>query len=337
MIPFSVLDLSPIVKGNTATDAFRNTLALAQTAEKLGYARFWLAEHHNNPGIASAATAVLIGHVAGGTSTIRVGSGGVMLPNHSPLVIAEQFGTLASLYPGRIDLGLGRAPGTDQMTARALRRDHQNNADTFPQDVQELQSLFEPATAGQRIRAVPGAGLKVPLWILGSSLFGAQLAAALGLPFAFASHFAPDMLMQALNIYRGTFRPSAQLQKPYAMVVANVVAAETDAAARFQFSSVQQAFTNLLRGTPGPMPAPIDDIESYWSPAEKAGAQRMLKYAITGSPDTVESGLRRFLADTEADELMITTHIYDPAVARRSLGLLAEVRMRMAGETAGVV
>ena len=337
MIPFSVLDLSPIVIGNTASDAFRNTLALAQTAEKLGYQRFWLAEHHNNPGIASAATAVVIAHVAGGTSTIRVGSGGVMLPNHSPLVIAEQFGTLASLYPGRIDLGLGRAPGTDQATARALRRDHQNNADTFPQDVQELQSLFEPATAGQRIRAVPGAGLKVPLWILGSSLFGAQLAAALGLPFAFASHFAPDMLMQALNIYRGTFRPSAQLQKPYAMVVANVVAAETDAAARFQFSSVQQAFTNLLRGTPGPMPAPIDDIESYWSPAEKAGAQRMLKYAITGSPDTVESGLRRFLADTEADELMITTHIYDPAVARRSLGLLAEVRMRMAGETAGVV
>ena len=331
MIPFSVLDLSPIVIGNTATDAFRNTLALAQTAEKLGYQRFWLAEHHNNPGIASAATAVVIAHVAGGTSTIRVGSGGVMLPNHSPLVIAEQFGTLASLYPGRIDLGLGRAPGTDQATARALRRDNQNNADTFPQDVQELQALFEPVEPGQRIRAVPGAGLKVPLWILGSSLFGAQLAAALGLPFAFASHFAPDMLMQALDIYRNSFRPSDQLQKPYAMVVANVVAAETDEAARYQFTSVQQAFTNLLRGTPGPMPAPIDDINSYWSPAEKAGAQRMLQYAITGSPDTVEAGMRQFLANTEADELMITTHIYDPAVARRSLEINAQVRKKLAG------
>ena len=330
MIPFSVLDLSPIVKGNTAADAFRNTLALAQHAEKLGYKRFWLAEHHNMPGIASAATAVVIGHVAGGTHTIRVGSGGVMLPNHSPLVIAEQFGTLASLYPGRIDLGLGRAPGSDQMTARALRRDQHNNADTFPQDVQELQALFEPAEPGQRIRAVPGAGLRVPLWILGSSLFGAQLAAMMGLPFAFASHFAPDMLLQALDIYRRTFRPSAQLQKPYAMVVANVVAAETDAAARYQFSSVQQAFTNMLRGTPGPMPAPIDNIESYWSPAEKAGAQRMLKYAITGSPETVENNMRRFLADTEADELMITTHIYDPAVARRSLEINAQVREKLA-------
>ena len=330
MIPFSVLDLSPIVTGNTAADAFRNTLALAQHAEKLGYHRFWLAEHHNMPGIASAATAVVIGHVAGGTSTIRVGSGGVMLPNHSPLVIAEQFGTLASLYPSRIDLGLGRAPATDQLTARALRRDHQNNADTFPQDVQELQAFFEPVQAGQRIRAVPGAGLKVPLWILGSSLFGAQLAAAMGLPFAFASHFAPDMLLQALDIYRNTFRASAQLQKPYAMVVANVVAAETDEAARYQFTSVQQAFTNLLRGTPGPMPAPIDDINSYWSPAEKAGAQRMLRYAITGSPGTVETGLRQFLEETEADELMITTHIYDPAVARRSLEINAQVREKLA-------
>ena len=330
MIPFSVLDLSPIVQGNTATDAFRNTLALAQHAEKLGYKRFWLAEHHNMPGIASAATAVVIGHVAGGTSSIRVGSGGVMLPNHSPLVIAEQFGTLASLYPGRIDLGLGRAPGTDQLTARALRRDHNNHADTFPQDVQELQGLFEPVQPGQRIRAVPGAGLKVPLWILGSSLFGAQLAAALGLPFAFASHFAPDMLLQALGIYRSTFRPSEQLQKPYAMAVANVVAADTDAAALYQFSSVQQAFTNLLRGTPAPMPAPIDDIESYWSPAEKAGAERMLRYAICGSPETVENAMRRFLVDTQADELMITTHIYDPAVARRSLEINAQVREKLA-------
>lgn len=329
MIPFSVLDLSPIVTGATAADAFRNTLALARHAEQLGFKRFWLAEHHNNPGIASAATAVVIGHVAGGTQTIRVGSGGVMLPNHSPLVIAEQFGTLASLYPGRIDLGLGRAPGTDQLTARALRRDHQNNADTFPQDVEELQAYFEPAEPGQKIRAVPGAGLKVPLWLLGSSLFGAQLAAMLGLPFAFASHFAPDMLMQALDLYRSGFRPSAQLAKPYAMVVANVVAAETDEAARYQLTSVQQAMTHLLRGTPGPMPPPIDDIESYWSPAEKAGAQRMLRYAVAGSAATVENQLQRFIEDTRADELMVTTHIYDPAIARRSLEITAQVRDRL--------
>jgi luciferase family oxidoreductase group 1 len=332
MIPFSVLDLSPIVTGATAADAFRNTLALARHAEQLGFKRFWLAEHHNNPGIASAATAVVIGHVAGGTQTIRVGSGGVMLPNHSPLVIAEQFGTLASLYPGRIDLGLGRAPGTDQLTARALRRDNQNNADTFPQDVEELQAYFEPLEPGQKIRAVPGAGLKVPLWLLGSSLFGAQLAAMLGLPFAFASHFAPDMLMQALDLYRSGFRPSAQLAKPYAMVVANVVAAETDEAARYQLTSVQQAMTNLLRGTPGPMPPPIDNIESYWSPAEKAGAQRMLRYAVAGSAATVENQLQRFIEDTRADELMVTTHIYDPAIARRSLEITAQVRDRLQEE-----
>ena len=329
MIPFSVLDLSPIVRGNTATDAFRNTLALAQHAEALGFKRFWLAEHHNNPGIASAATAVVIGHVAGGTRTIRVGSGGVMLPNHSPLVIAEQFGTLEALYPGRIDLGLGRAPGTDQLTARALRRDMNNNAETFPQDVEELRAYFEPVQPGQKIRAVPGAGLRVPLWLLGSSLFGAQLAALLGLPFAFASHFAPDMLMQALEIYRSRFRPSAQLERPYAMVVANVVAAETDQAARYQFTSVQQAITNLLRGTPGPMPPPIDDMDAYWSTAERAGAQRMLKYAIAGSAETVAAGLRHFLGETQADEMMITTHIHDPAVARRSLELVAQAAKRL--------
>ncbi len=330
MIPFSVLDLSPIVRGNTATDALRNTLALAQHAEKLGFRRFWLAEHHNNPGIASAATAVVIGYVAGGTQTIRVGSGGVMLPNHSPLVIAEQFGTLASLYPGRIDLGLGRAPGTDQLTARALRRDHMNNADTFPQDVEELRALFGPVQPGQRIRAVPGAGLEVPLWILGSSLFGAQLAAMLGLPFGFASHFAPDMLMQALDIYRDRFQPSAQLEKPHAMVVANVVAADTDQAAQYQLTSVQQSMTNLLRGTPGMMQPPIDDIDTYWSPSEKAGAQRMLRYAIAGSPTTVEARLRSFIAETAADELMVTSHLYDPAVARRSLDIVAQARDALA-------
>ena len=332
MIPFSVLDLSPIVRGNTATDAFRNTLALAQKAEQLGYRRFWLAEHHNNPGVASAATSVVIGHVAGGTHTIRVGSGGVMLPNHSPLVIAEQFGTLAALYPDRIDLGLGRAPGTDQLTARALRRDQQTHADSFPQDVQELHDYFEPIKPGQKIRAVPGAGLRVPLWLLGSSLYGAQLAALMGLPFAFASHFAPDMLLQALSIYRSTFRPSEQLAKPYAMVVANVVAAETDEAARYEFTSVQQAMTNLLRGTPGPMPPPIDNIETYWSPAEKSGVERMLRYAIAGSASSVESQLRHFLAATRADELMVTTHIYDPVVACRSLEITAQVRQQLAAE-----
>lgn len=330
MIPFSVLDLSPIVTGNTATDALRNTLALAQHAEKLGYHRFWLAEHHNNPGIASAATAVVVGHVAGGTQTIRVGSGGVMLPNHSPLVIAEQFGTLAALYPGRIDLGLGRAPGTDQITARALRRDNLNNGESFPQDVEELRRYFGPVQPGQKVRAVPGAGLQVPLWILGSSLFGAQLAAAMGLPFAFASHFAPDMLMQALDLYRSLFKPSSQLEKPYAMVVANVVAAETDEAARFQFTSVQQAMTNLLRGKPGPMPPPIDSMDGYWAPHEKAGAERMLRYAIAGSPATVERRLRQFIDDTRADELMITTHIHDPAVARRSLEINAAVHEMLA-------
>jgi luciferase family oxidoreductase group 1 len=336
MIPFSVLDLSPIVRGNTAADAFRNTLALAQHAEALGFRRFWLAEHHNMPGIASAATAVVIAHVAGGTKTIRVGSGGIMLPNHSPLVIAEQFGTLASLFPDRIDLGLGRAPGTDQLTARALRRDLNNNADTFPQDVQELRAYFEPVHTGQKIRAVPGAGLKVPLWLLGSSLFGAQLAAMLGLPFAFASHFAPDMLMEALEIYRSRFQPSAQLDKPYAMVVANVVAAETDQAARYQFTTVQQSMTNLLRGTPGQMQAPIDDIDAYWSPPEKAGAQHMLRYAIAGSAETVEAGLRSFLGETQADEMMITTHIYDPAVARRSLELVAQAVKRIDSPTVAI-
>ena len=330
MIPFSVLDLSPIVRGNTATDAFRNTLALAQHAEQLGFKRFWLAEHHNNPGIASAATSVVIGYVAGATQTIRVGSGGVMLPNHSPLVIAEQFGTLASLYPGRIDLGLGRAPGTDQPTARALRRDHMNNADTFPQDVEELRALFGPVQPGQRIRAVPGAGLEVPLWILGSSLFGAQLAAMLGLPFGFASHFAPDMLMQALDIYRERFQSSAQLEKPHAMVVANVVAADTDEAALYQLTSVQQSMTNLLRGSPGMMQPPIDDIDSYWSPSEKAGAQRMLRYAIAGSPTTVQARLRSFIAETGADEMMVTAHLYDPAVARRSLEIVAQARDALA-------
>ena len=283
MIPFSILDLSPIPRGGTAAEALRNTLALAQRAEALGYRRYWLAEHHNMPGIASAATSIVIGFVAGGTRTIRVGAGGIMLPNHSPLVVAEQFGTLASLYPGRIDLGLGRAPGTDMLTARALRRDVEDSAEQFPQDVQELQSYFAAPGPRQRIRAVPGAGLEVPLWLLGSSLFSAQLAAMLGLPFAFASHFAPDLMMEALDIYRIRFEPSPQLERPYAMLGANVLAADSDAEARRQFTSQQQSFINLRRGTPGQVPPPIDDIDSYWSPAERAMVERSLAVSFVGS------------------------------------------------------
>ena len=334
MIPFSVLDLSPIVQGATADDAFRNTLELAQHAERLGYQRYWLAEHHNMPGIASAATSVVIGHVAGGTKHIRVGSGGVMLPNHAPLVIAEQFGTLASLYPGRIDLGLGRAPGTDMLTARALRRDLSSGADDFPQDVQELQPYFEPAQPGQKIRAVPGAGLRVPLWLLGSSLYSAQLAAALGLPFAFASHFAPGDMTQALRLYRASFRPSQQLDRPYAILAANVVAADTDAEARRNFTSLQQAFGNLHRGTPGQIPPPIDDIEAYWTPAEKMSVSRSLACSVVGSPETVERGLRDFIETHKPDELMVTAHMYDQRARLRSFELIAGVRDLLAAKVA---
>jgi luciferase family oxidoreductase group 1 len=262
MIPFSVLDLSPVIQGGTPADAFRNTLDLAQHAEKWGYHRYWLAEHHNMPGIASAATSIVIAYVAAGTSTIRVGSGGIMLPNHAPLVIAEQFGTLASLYPGRIDLGLGRAPGTDMAATYALRRDSTAAGDQFPRDVQELMFYFQAAAPDQKVRAVPGAGLDVPIWLLGSSLFSAQLAALLGLPFAFASHFAPDDLHQALQVYRELFKPSRQLDHPNAMVAANVIVAATDAEARRHFTSVQQSFINLRRGKPGQLPPPIDDINA---------------------------------------------------------------------------
>ena len=330
MIPFSILDLSPIPQGATAADALRNSLDLAQHAEAWGYHRFWLAEHHNMPGIASAATSVVIGHVAGSTKTIRVGSGGIMLPNHSPLVIAEQFGTLASLYPDRIDLGLGRAPGTDQPTARALRRNAAAASDNFPQDVEELQAYFEPPTPNQKIRAVPGAGLRVPIWLLGSSLFSAQLAAELGLPFAFASHFAPADMMEALHLYRTQFKPSRQLDRPYSMVGLNVIVAETDAQARYLFSSVQQAFTNLRRGTPGQIPPPIDDIDSYWSPVEKASASQTLLCSAVGSPETVERRLLNFLDVTQPDEIITTAHIYDHAARLRSFELLAEIRARLA-------
>ena len=282
MTAFSVLDLAFVPSGATPAHALRNTLDLAQHAERWGYTRYWLAEHHNMIGIASAATSIVIAHVAGGTKSIRVGAGGIMLPNHSPLVIAEQFGTLESLFPGRIDLGLGRAPGTDQRTVRALRRDPLA-AESFPQDVLELQAYFGDLQPGQAVQAVPGTGLKVPLWILGSSLFGAQLAGALGLPYAFASHFAPDDLIPALAIYRESFRPSAQLAKPYVMVGANAIAADTDAEARRLFTSAQQAFTNLLRGARGQLKPPIDDIEAYWAPHEKAQVMRMLACSFVGS------------------------------------------------------
>jgi len=329
MVPISVLDLVPVTEGSTPREALQKSLDLAQHAERLGFTRFWVAEHHNMAGIASAATSVVIGFVAGGTKSIRVGAGGIMLPNHSPLVIAEQFGTLESLYPGRIDLGLGRAPGTDQLTVRALRTSPAA-ADAFPEDVRELQALFEPVRPGQRIQAVPGAGLRVPLWILGSSLFGAQLGAAFGLPYAFASHFAPAALDDALAVYRRTFKPSEQHDKPYAMAGVNVFAAETDAEATRLFTSLQMAFTDLHRGTRGLQKPPIDDIETYWTSAEKIAASRMLSCSIVGSPKTVKEGLERFVERTKADELMVVSSIFDHEARKRSYAIVAEVAAALA-------
>jgi luciferase family oxidoreductase group 1 len=322
----SILDLAPIVEGATPGDALRNSLDLARHAERLGYTRYWVAEHHNMRGIASAATSVVIGHLAGGTSTIRVGAGGIMLPNHSPLVIAEQFGTLEALYPGRIDLGLGRAPGTDQLTVRALRRDY-SSAEEFPQDVLELQALLGPIQDGQKIVAVPGADSRVPLWILGSSLYGAQLAAMLGLPYAFASHFAPNDLLPALAAYRKGFQPSAQQATPYAMAGLHVVAADTDAEAKRLFTTVQQQFTNMVRNRRGKMLPPIDDIETYWTPQEKAAASGMLKYAVVGGPETIRRGLEEFLALTGVNEVMVVSAIHDHAARKRSYEILAGVGM----------
>ena len=324
MIPFSILDLAPVTEGSDTTQAFANTLDLARHGERLGYRRYWLAEHHNMPGIASAATAVLIGHVAGGTSTIRVGAGGIMLPNHAPLQVAEAFGTLASLYPGRIDLGLGRAPGTDTATARALRR-YFDGADTFPQDVVELLHYFEPAQPGQPVRAVPGAGIEVPVWLLGSSLFSARLSAALGLPFAFASHFAPDSMDEALAVYRGEFKPSARLQRPFAMLGLNVVAAETTPEARRLFTTQQQSFVKLRRGQPGLIPPPIDDIEAWWTPVEKLGVERALACAVVGDRDEVRRGIEAFIARHRPDELLLTANIFDHAARVRSFEIAAGV------------
>ncbi|MDM0106199.1 LLM class flavin-dependent oxidoreductase [Variovorax sp. J22R24] len=324
MTPFSILDLSPITEGSDAAQSFRNSLSLAQHGEKLGYRRYWLAEHHGMPGIASAATAVLLAHIGAGTSTIRIGAGGVMLPNHSPLVIAEQFGTLESLYPGRIDLGLGRAPGSDQRTAQALRRNLQSDADQFPQDVIELMD-FMSKEPRQPVRAVPGMGLEVPVWILGSSTFGAQLAAHLGLPYAFASHFAPQQLMQAIRIYRETFKPSAQLAKPYVMLGFNVFAAETDEEAEFRATSWQQAFVNLRSGRPGRLPPPVEGYRERVGPAENALLDSVLSCSAVGSRGTVKAKLQEFVDRTGADELMITSQVFDHQARLRSYEIVAEL------------
>ena len=321
-IPLSVLDLSFVREGEGPAEALRESLALAQHAETLGYQRFWLAEHHNMAGIASAATSVAIGFIAGGTSSIRVGAGGVMLPNHSPLIIAEQFGTLESLYPSRIDLGLGRAPGTDMATAQALRR-HLPGADTFPADVQELQAYFGPATPGQKVHAYPGEGLRVPMWLLGSSTFSARLAAELGLPFAFASHFAPAELLDALDIYRTEFRPSEALAAPYAMAAVNVFAAHTDAQARRLFTTAQLGFLSLIRGRPGKMQPPVDSIDELASAQELAAVQERLCYSFVGSAQNVRAGLERFASATGVDELIVTGRIYDLGDRLRSYELLA--------------
>lgn len=323
MIPLSVLDLSPVPEGSDAGQSLRNTLELAQQAEKLGFTRYWLAEHHNMPGIASAATSVVIGHVAAGTSTIRVGAGGIMLPNHSPLVIAEQFGTLASLFPGRIDLGLGRAPGTDQMTAHALRRNLESSANDFPRDVVELLNYFKPADPAQRVQAVPGAGLNVPVWILGSSLFGAQLAAMLGLPYGVASHFAPADMERAVELYRERFEPSEYLQKPYVMLGLNVIAADTDEEAHHLFTSQLQAFVNLRSGRPGKLPAPVVGYQEQLDPSAQALVRQMLSCRVVGGPETVDKGIREFAERTGADELMVTGMIYDHQKRLRSYEIVS--------------
>jgi luciferase family oxidoreductase group 1 len=331
MVPLSVLDLSPILEGSDAARSFHNTLDLARHAERLGYRRFWLAEHHNMPGVASAATAVVIGHVAGGTSTIRVGAGGIMLPNHAPLVIAEQFGTLASLYPGRIDLGVGRAPGTDQVTARALRRTLAGDVDRFPQDVVELIAYFREPQPNQLVRAVPGAGLDVPVWILGSSTFGAQLAAALGLPYAFASHFAPQQMEEAIAIYRQRFEPSEFCDQPYVMLGLNVVAAETDEEARRLFTSLQQAFLNLRTGRPAPLPPPVDDIAARFAEVGFAPDQQgALARAAVGGPETVRRGLEDFVRRYGPDEIIVTAQIYDHTARLHSFQITAEARDALA-------
>jgi luciferase family oxidoreductase group 1 len=330
MIPLSILDLSPVPEGSTAGQALRNSMDLARHTEALGYRRYWMAEHHNMPGIASAATAVALAHVAQATSTIRVGAGGIMLPNHAPLLIAEQFGTLAALHPGRIDLGLGRAPGSDQIAAHAMRRNLTADVDQFPQDVVELMGYFLPTEPGQHLQAVPGAGEDVEIWILGSSTFGAQLAAHLGLPYAFASHFAPGQMQDAIAIYRDRFRPSDRLAKPHVMLGVNIFAADTDAEARRLYSSLQQAFVNLRRGRPGKLPPPVDDFEVNLDRYARAMLADALSCSIVGSPQTVKVGLDAFVAATGADELMVTAQIFDHAARKRSFEILARQTLQQA-------
>ena len=324
MVPLSVLDLSPIIEGGDAGQALRNSLDLARHVEALGYRRFWMAEHHNLPGIASAATAVALAHVAGGTSHIKIGAGGIMLPNHAPLLIAEQFGTLAALHPGRVELGLGRAPGSDQVTARAIRRNLHADVDQFPQDVVELMAYFEPAEPGQPVQAIPGAGLRVPIWILGSSMYGAQLAAILGLPFAFASHFAPAMMMPAIEVYRQRFRPSAQLAAPHVMLGVTVVAAEDDEEARFLFSSLQQSTLNNRTGRRGRVPPPVRGFEAQLDPYARAIVADALGAAVVGGPETVRRGVEDFVSRTSANELMITANIFDHEQRKRSFEIVAQ-------------
>lgn len=327
MVPLSILDLAPITRGSNAGEALRRSLDVAQHAERWGYARFWMAEHHNMPGVASAATAVALGFVAQGTTRIRIGAGGIMLPNHAPLVIAEQFGTLAALYPGRIDLGLGRAPGTDPATMRALRR-HQQASDAFPESVVELMRYLEPETERQSIRAVPGVGSGVPIWLLGSSLYSAQLAAALGLPFAFASHFAPDLLMEALDTYRDGFRPSLKLDKPHAMACINVCAADTDSEARRLFTSIEQAFLAVRSGRAGELPPPLSVEErAAFDPMLDQALDQLFRYAVVGSTSTVRDGITEFLRATNVDELMTTAMIFEPEAQLRSFEILADVAM----------
>jgi luciferase family oxidoreductase group 1 len=324
-IPFSVLDLAPVVKGGSVGDALRDSLSLAQHAEKLGYRRFWLAEHHNMTGIASAATSVVIGYVAGGTSKIRVGAGGIMLPNHAPIVIAEQFGTLETLYPNRIDLGLGRAPGSDQATALALRRTLHTSGDDFPELLEELRFFLREPVAGQRVRAVPGAGLHIPIWLLGSSGFSARLAGELGLPFAFAGHFSPEYILPALELYRNSFEPAGALEKPLAMLAINAVAADTDEEAWRLASSQFQSFLNLIRGKPGQLQPPVENMDELWSPQEKAAVESKLGGSIIGGAATVKDKLEKILAETSADELMINAMIYDHAARLRSYEIVADV------------
>jgi len=319
----SVLDLAPVVEGGTAADSLKNTLDLAQHAEKWGYNRFWLAEHHNFPGIASSATSLVIGYVAAGTTKIRVGSGGIMLPNHAPLVIAEQFGTLESIYPGRIDLGLGRAPGTDQLTARALRRGLDSDGQDFPRLLEELREYFSPSPE-TKVRAYPGEGLHIPIWLLGSSGFSARLAGELGLPFSFASHFAPEYLLPALELYRSSFRPSEVLEKPYAMVAINVVAADTNEEARRLGTSHQMAFLNIIRGRTGKLQPPVDSMAPLWSAHEEEIVRSQLRYTVTGDKDTVREGVKAIIEETGADEIMVTGQIYDHQARLRSFEILAD-------------